>query len=292
MRDAHAIQRLLTLRQFPGLGEAELGELATVARNVTEHELVAGELVAHAGARLPAIHLVLEGRLASADFAHTWGARQLFGGYEVIAGRPAAADVRAITRTRTLRLTAADYVEILEDNYGLLSSVRRSLARRLLRPGSVGFHPSPIVPDRGTTQPLGMVERLMVLRRHAPLAKGRIQALAALAQAADEVRLPAHARIVTAGELPADLLFVLDGALRSARGVLVAGGTIGALEVFGEVPHGASIDAVTPVRALRVPAAAVFDVMEDHTDFALAIVARLANEVLDAQATPVDEDVN
>jgi len=292
MREPHAIQRLLTLRQFPGLGDAELTELATVARNVTEHGFAAGELVARAGTPVPAIHLVLEGRLATLDGRHAWSARQLFGGFEVIAGRAAAADVRAEVPTRTLRLRAADYVDLLEDNYGLLSAARRLLARRLLALGRTGFRASPVVPDRGGVQPLGLVERLVVLRRYAPLAKGRIQALAALAQASEEVRIPARTSIVTRGAPADDLRLVLDGALRTPRGVLVAGMALGGLEALAELPHAESVETVTAVRALRVPSAALFDVMEDHTDFALAVVARLANEMLDAHVPPVDEDVN
>lgn len=290
MRNSHAIERLLTLRQVPGLADAALTELATVERNVREQRLARGAIVARAGARLPAIHLVVDGRLASSNGAHAWGAKQLFGAFEVIAGRVAATEIRAEVPTRTLQLSAHDYLELLEDNHGLLASARRLLARRLLATGHQGLPAMPEIVAATGPGSLGVVERMFVLRRHAPLAHGRIQAVSALAQAADEIRFPAHARLVEDGEAVHYLMVVLDGALRTSGGVLV-GGAVGALEILGEVPHDGAVDTLTPVRALRVPAAALFDVMEDHTDFALAIVAKLASEVLDGQHG-VEVDVN
>lgn len=292
MRDAHRIERLLTLRQVPGLAEAELDELATVERNVSEQRFARGAVIAHAGARLPAIHLVTEGRLVASDGTQAWGPKQLFGAFEVIAGRVATTEIRAEVPTRTLRLAARDYLEILEDNHGLLSSARRLLARRLLMLGVQRQPGLPEVIDRRDAGALSLVDRMFVLRRHAPLAKGRVHAVSALAQASDEIRYAPNQRLVGDGERVEHLVVLLEGALRTSSGVL-AGGAIGVLEILGEVPHTGTVDTLTPVRALRVPAAALFDVMEDHTDFALAIVARLASEVLDAQqAAHGDLDVN
>lgn len=292
MRKSEAIERLLTLRQVPGLADAALTELATVERNVREQRFARGAIVARPGTRLSAIHLVVEGRLASSDGMQLWGPKQLFGAFEVIAGRVAATEIRAEVPTRTLQLSAHDYLELLEDNHGLLASARRLLARRLLATGHDGLPARPEIIDARGPGSLGVVERMFVLRRHAPLAHGRIQAVSALAQAADEVRFPAHARLVEDGDAVSHLIVVLDGALRTSRGVL-AGGSIGALEILGEVVHDGPVDTLTPVHALRVPAAALFDVMEDHTDFALAIVAKLASEVLDAQhATRAEVEAN
>jgi hypothetical protein len=38
---------------------------------------------------------------------------------------------------------------------------------------------------------------------------------------------------------------------------------------------------LTPIRALRFPNAALFDVLEDHTDLALAMVESLAGALVD-----------
>src|SRR5690242_10646190 len=63
MPDLHpfALRRILALRQFPVLCDAELGELALFAENVAEVTLPAGIAVATAGSQLTALHLVLDG---------------------------------------------------------------------------------------------------------------------------------------------------------------------------------------------------------------------------------------
>jgi hypothetical protein len=53
------IQRMLTLRQVPGFGDADLSELATIAENLVERTFVAGATVASPATRVPAIHLIL-----------------------------------------------------------------------------------------------------------------------------------------------------------------------------------------------------------------------------------------
>ncbi|HSK02543.1 MAG TPA: cyclic nucleotide-binding domain-containing protein, partial [Kofleriaceae bacterium] len=87
------------------------------------------------------------------------------------------------------------------------------------------------------------------------------------------------------GEDADGLLVILDGVAREARapgpGIVAPGAVLGALELLAERPYASALDAVTAVRALRLPRAALFDVMEDHTDFAIALLGRLAGELLD-----------
>ncbi|CAN5902489.1 hypothetical protein BH11MYX3_BH11MYX3_15780 [soil metagenome] len=43
---------------------------------------------------------------------------------------------------------------------------------------------------------------------------------------------------------------------------------------------------MTPVRALECPNTVLFDVIEDHTELALAIISNLAGEILDWPPQP------
>ncbi|MBA3394225.1 MAG: cyclic nucleotide-binding domain-containing protein [Deltaproteobacteria bacterium] len=292
------MQRLLTVRQFPGFADAELSELATLAQNVVEHRFAAGARVVEANSRITSVHFVVEGRLMSTDGKQAWGAREPFGALEVLAGRTSPVAVVAATDTRTLALATTDLAEILEDNYSVLASARRALARRLL-----DIHAGAPLASHHATRPhapmaaspahgLGMVERLMVLRQQMPFAKCRIQALAALAQAAEEIRLPANTSLQRIGEAPDGVIVILEGAARATwpglgSHVLVPGQSVGALETLAMVPHAHAVETVTAVRALRTPAAAVYDVMEDHTDFAINVLGRLANDLLDTVATGI-----
>ncbi len=158
------------------------------------------------------------------------------------------------------------------------------LAGRLLGLGAAPLARPRALAD-GLGGPLGMVERLVVLRAQPPFAGASIQALSALALATEELQLPARSPIHRAGEDADGLLVILDGAARISRpvgpGIAAPGTAIGVLELLAERPYEDAADAVTAVRALRLPKAALFDVMEDHTDFAIALLGRLAAELLD-----------
>ena len=280
------VERVLTLRQFPGFDEADLSELAIVAENVVEHTFEAGAEVIAAG-RPPALHLVIEGRLVGQTSRQTWNQHEVLNATEAMAGRRTREAVIAEIPTRTLRLSAKDFAEILEDNFGFLSNVRRALARRLL---AVHVAP-PLTPSVDEVDPppdtLGMVDRLIMLRALMPFAKGRIEALAALAQASEEVQIPAHTQLGAIGEPATCLLILLEGSASCARTgappeIVGVGHAIGALETLGEVPFTTTIRTVSAVRALRCPGAALFDVLEDHTDLALGMIESLSGSVLDA----------
>lgn len=289
------IQRMLTLRQVPGFADADLSELATIAENLVERTFVAGSTVATPAARVPAIHLILEGRLESATARHAWGPRDLFGALEAIAGRTVPDRVVATSETRTLQLSTTDFSEILEDNYTVLSSARRMLARKLAEVGRTLAHrPRVLVDD--VPGPLGLVDRLLILRGQLPFARASIQALSALAQATEELHFPAGSPIHRAGEDADGVLVILDGVARIHRAggrakspdVLASGAAIGALETLGELAYATDVDSISALRVLRLPSAALFDVMEDHTDFAIALVSKLASELLDLAQLPAD----
>jgi len=283
------IQRMLTLRQLPGFDDADLSELATLAENVVERRFAAGATVAAPASRLPSIHLICEGRLAEISSGRAWGPRQLFGALEAMAGRAVRGRVVAVSETRTLQLAAADFIEILEDNHGVLSSARRTLARRLIAQGAA---PGGALPAGAgaLAEPLGIVDRLAILRAQPPFAEVSLQGLATLAQATEELRILARSPICRAGEDARGIFVILDGVARASRangpGVLAAGAACGALEVLAERPHASGVESVTAARVLRVPDAALLDVMEDHTDFAVALLGWLAGALLDLARPP------
>jgi CRP-like cAMP-binding protein len=294
MRDERPIsmRRLLTLRQFPGFADAELSDLANIAENGFETTFVAGDVVAEPG-HLEAIHLVMEGSLAGG--ARSWTTNQLFGLFEVLAGRPIAHRVVATTRTRVLSVAAADFSEILEDSYSVLHSARKALARRLLFIERNGQRiPPPSTPFTLADLPdhkLGMVERLIILRQQMQFASGRAQALAAIAQASEERRFPANVVVADIGEESAGSTVVLTGLIRATRSdgesiVYGPGDGFGALSTMAALPFDRAFQTMTPVRTLFTPARALMDIMEDHTDYALGLISRLAARLLDLEIEP------
>ena len=289
-----AVQLLLTLRQFPGFAHAELGELATVAENVETRSYAAGEPVISGPPPRTgsALHLVVEGKLVSPESGKAWGPHDVLGALEAIARRHRRETVIADVPTKTLRLGARDYREILEDNFGLLTIARRSLARALLAAGPHGI-PAVEQPDPVPDRPLDMVERMIVLRTRMPFGRGRVEALAALAQAAEEVRLPAGTELAAAGELATGTYVLLDGTVSGGASgspfVLGRGQAVGALETLAESPFAHRVTARTAVRALRFPGAALFDVLEDHAEFALALLEHLAAALITLGVEPASD---
>lgn len=283
------IQRMLTLRQFPGFGDTELPDLAAVAESLVDRTFRAGTQIADVGDRAPMIQLIVDGRFEAPASGHAWGPHQLFGSLEALAGRPFDERIVAVRDTQTLQLTTSLFAELLEDNYDLLASTRRVLARRLL-----AFPPSLLAGPEGPfdrfLEPLGMVDRLLILRSAMPFASANIEALATLAQLTEEERFAAGSYVHRLGEETLGPMIILDGSVHiqqpTASHLMGGGSTIAALETLAELPHLANITAVTDVRVLSLPGTGLLDVMEDHTDFAIALLVRLAEMLLQLQRLP------
>lgn len=281
----HVLRRILGLRRVPELAAATLGELAALAENAEDVWFAAGSRVHERGARANAIHVVLSGGLATGDQRSE--PFQLWGLVDVLAKAARPAPVVAVAETRAIRLAGRDFVEVLEDNFGLLVLVLRDLAAQLAaRAASAPRHALPF----GTfSHPLGMVERLIVLRTLAPFATARLQALASLAQLSEEVQWPTGGVIARAGTAVDSLLVVLDGAAVARDGdgqtsAVHAGHAIAGLEALAGTWHPATVEATTPVRALRTGTSALLDVLEDHVDLGLAILTRIAAALVETPA--------
>ncbi|HEY5924178.1 MAG TPA: cyclic nucleotide-binding domain-containing protein [Kofleriaceae bacterium] len=282
------LRRMLRLRKFPPFEHADLDELATIAENLVETTLPAGSVIATPGSRLRSIHLILDGRVETRN--QSWGAHQAYGALEVFADREVTQTAVAATPLHTLQLFARDLGEVLEDNYGVLLATVRELAARVLALAP----PPPRRPAIAPTGTLGLVERLIVLRHQLPFASARLQALATLAHASDEIVLPANTVMTRAGETATSAFVIISGAAASTHGgdteLLAAGAPIGYLETLANLRYRTTIETRTDVRALRSRGSAILDVIEDHTDVGLAMLATFASTLLDRPAGSVAGD--
>jgi CRP-like cAMP-binding protein len=276
------LRRMLTLRQFPLFAKAELDELATMAENLRPAHFAAGSLIAPANALVPTVQLIVHGQIASKS-GHTWHAREVFGALEVAAGRTLTAAAVAATDTDTLELPATDFSDVLEDNFGVMQSALHELASRLLASAPPPARPVPIASSEG---PLGLVERLILLRQQLPFTAARLQPLAMLAQASEELRYSKGEIVATAGEPATAGLVLIEGTLQARRddGVvhtLVRGQHFGFVETIAGANHSYTLEATSPLRVLASPGRAILDVLEDHTDVGLTMVTAFASALLD-----------
>lgn len=272
-----SLRRVLALRQFGPLAGVELHELAMLAENLVETTLLSGNRLVAAGARMPALHLIVDGKIEAGG--DVFGPKQVYGLLEVLAREPADAPAVATVDTRVFRINAGDAREILEDNFGLLRAILGELCGRMLEHGyDFGFG-SPAAPfgDRMT-----LVERLIALRQHSPFAGARLQALTAVAQLVEQRRWQPGEQVVEAAAPAETIMFVLDGALRAGTNVVQPGGAIGILEAFANVAHATTITAETATSTLSCPAAALYDVLEDHADLGLSMMSTLSRRMLAA----------
>jgi CRP-like cAMP-binding protein len=270
--EAVVLRRVLALQRFPLFQGVELAELATLAQNVVETHLRPGDVVAMPGARIAAAHLVLEGCIASAPpAATTWHAHDVFGAIPIFAERPARLRSTAIAPTRTLRIDADDLAELLDDNHGILVASIRSVAERL-----AGSRPRPRAPLHGPLGPLGLVDRLFLLRREAPFARAGVRSLAALAQAAQEVTWEVG-ESVAAAERGGVLV---EGELRGHAEVLRAGDSFGWIEMLAGKSHDGELVAASHTRALASTGASFLDVIDDHPDLGLHVLSAMSRELL------------
>jgi CRP-like cAMP-binding protein len=291
MPDLHpfALRRILALRQFPILCDAELGELALFAENIAEVTLSAGTVIASAGSRLSALHLILDGEIAALGTRNrAWRSRQVFGALEVLAERNVLAGAETTVETTTLQLLAPKLSSRLEDSFGVMRAALRGLAAQARASSARGSQAAP-----PAVRSLGLVERLLVLRQQTAFSGAPLESLVALAHASDEVALPAGTVMTQAGDAGTSSYVLIEGASRASHAsgaarVLGPGDAIGHLEILGQLPYDETIEALEPLRALKIEAPDLFDVIEDHTDFGRAILATLAGQLLDALASPIN----
>jgi CRP-like cAMP-binding protein len=276
----HVLRRILALRTFDVLGTAELGELAMLAENMTDATFAAGSVIAPAGARLRALHFIVDGEV-STPRRERLGARRVFGVLDVFARRELAAPALAIRDTRTFELQAADVTDILDENFGVLRAMLRELASRVV--GRV----LPATPFVGSlARPLGFVDRLTLLRRQH--ASATFDALAMLAHASEEVVWTPGTVVARAGDVATAAYTMIEGDVHAsgdgATRTLRAGDSIAMFETLAGAPHGLTFEARTSVRALKQSGASILDVIEDHSDLGLAMIGELARMLTESQA--------
>lgn len=282
MRDTpQVLRRILSLERFAIFASVDPDELATIAENLVETTLRAGTVVTEPGSWVGEIQLVLEGRIDERPHGHSWGPYHVHGALEILASRRAKYRAVATTEVRMLRMSAGDVGEVLEDNFGVLRATLRELAARASMESLKPHAPLPPLPSQ-----LGLVERLIALRHQWLFAGSHLQALTALAHASEEVTLPAGTVIAKAGEGASDAYILLDGEVLShglaSSSVLRPGASIGHLALLAGAGHLATVETTGLTRMLRSSASSILDVIEDHTDVGMAMLAAMAGALLDA----------
>jgi CRP-like cAMP-binding protein len=271
------------LRTFEAFRDLTPGELAAVAEHVRKRLFRKGALLFPLGQVVRSNHFVVEGRVAivrEGKQIRFFGPQSVLGGLAALTGEPETQQFIALEDTETLELLRDDIQDVFEDNFRIFQGVMRAITRAVLevrrRLGpSAGFapvtNPDPVRP----VGELGLVEKVFFLRQTMSFAQTRIEALADLAQEAEDLTLPAGQVLWRAGDVSDHALMLISGivACETDDGVqkfkFDPGSTVGGIDALANMPRWYQARAETPVRTLRVDTQRLLDVIEDNIELGM-----------------------
>ncbi len=139
------------------------------------------------------------------------------------------------------------------------------------------------------TGSLGLVERVTALHRVDLFAGVPGRVLAAVAEAAAEVRAEPGTVLIEEGAVEAHLFAVVAGRVRVHRGEQTLleqgpGATVGELAVLVPQPRSASVTVVEPALLLRVDKAVLDDLLFEWPELAESVIAALVARLRAAAA--------
>jgi CRP-like cAMP-binding protein len=130
-RQLHLVDRVMLLRGVPVFARASIQTLASLAELATELRADSGELLAPRGEPKRRLLIVASGEVsATCEGAPTFTGR--FGRGALVCGALAVGEttdyeLRATVQTRALAIAREDYLDVMEEHFGLLRSTLRAL---------------------------------------------------------------------------------------------------------------------------------------------------------------------
>lgn len=255
-----------------------------------ECEVRAGQRLFTAGEPLESLYFMQDGRVRfTRDGRPSWilKGRWVLGGFEVLGDRAATHTATALEDFYGMRVSAAAWVDMLEDSPQLARSAVLNSSRAVtaleerVPTGDALSADDASLASMVPSETMSLVDRLALLLDVRMLRLAGVQALADLAAVSDEVSFAAGALVVEQGVEQEHLIRIVDGEVLAQRespvtvrrqgpGELVCGTAI-----LGHVVDGWHARAVTPTRAISFPIEALFDLMEEHFDLVRSVLAAL-----------------
>jgi CRP-like cAMP-binding protein len=217
----------------------------------------------------------------------TFGDRSLVGVVDMNAWRPHRRNCRTTRPTRLLVGRSTAWLDIMDDDPLMgekaIYFFSLSLHTSWLELGHL-LPPEPIAPEIGLGSPLAIHQRALVLRDTALLARASTQAIASLAQVAEELTFPAGAPIFARGDAERALYAVASGVVvltpPSHRFVRIgprrflspSASLCGRLGDF-------SAHAESSVLILRIREEDYYDQSDEHPELTRAAMAHMATEL-------------
>lgn len=128
------IEKVIFLQNVDVFSEVPTEQLAYLAAIAREVSFAADEVVYREEASSDAMFLVVEGRvrLQRGDTpVTTAGPREAFGTWALFDDEPRVATATALEPTEALRISRADFLDVLADNVRVTEGVLKAIVRRL-----------------------------------------------------------------------------------------------------------------------------------------------------------------
>lgn len=285
---------MVAMRRFPGASELHANELSVLASVARPRRYPVGRALAIEGEPMNAISLLIRGAV---EVRHPAGVVERADGHAAIGTLSTLArdarglDCRATEDTLVLSVSLEDLEDVLEEVPSFLAHllryvVERGRVRPWLRPEATpraGLSRTP-----PSERPFDLVERIFHLRTSPPFARASIDAVAALADVAREVRLVAGRSLFRRGEAANTAFLLVTGELdvesAGTRARYVPGDLVGDTEMFSTGAHEDEAKAAGPVVLLALDRGPLLDVCEDHVDLGIELLRWESAAVLAGRA--------
>ena len=216
----------------------------------------------------------------------TFGERSLVGMVDMMAWRPHRRACRTTRPTRLLRGRSTTWLDLLDDDPVMGEGAIYNFAQRLhtlLEELGHLLPPDPIASQAALSSPLALYEKALVLRDTPLLARASTQAIASLAQVAEELTLRPGEELFASGVAERSLYALASGVVALRFGERMA--RVGPLQFLA--PAAALAGRLVAYEARAESAAIVlqireedyYDQSDEHPDLARAAMAYMATEI-------------
>lgn len=292
MHQLEITERMIRLRGVPFFRSMPAGELAQLASTLRLRSWTKGEVILSEDAPPTSFVLVGTGRVGMTRKGRRIGTVRAPGGVGFLSYlAQAAGGTHCVAESfvEGYEVTASVIDEIFEDHFAVLFGSLRWIAARLL-PEMQQQTPPPFEPPKLPMEhligdrPLGVVERIFLVRRMRAFARANVNTLAAMVKRMEEVRVPEGTVLWRPGDAS-----VVDGAQFIVKGRaslswddgrkvqrLGGGYVVGGLEsILGE-PRWNTFTVDEDCVILRGKRDVIVDMLEDDHELARTFLAQLS----------------
>jgi CRP-like cAMP-binding protein len=286
------LERMLELKKLPTYGTLPTEELAVLSELTRERYFPKGARLLAEGEPVPAVYVVLEGKVEARRQGRVVGTVSPGGGIGalgLLSGDPYALDAVALEDTLALEMETEAMFEVFEDRFAILHHILQDLCRQLISQQlELRMDPSVFVrPGRPFPVPgeLDFVERIFLLRRMEVFRSASINALSELSRALTQVSVAPGTVLWRVGEAALSSFVVVSGRVRCRAANEVTfevgpGFPLGTLDAIAQVPRWFDAVVEEPLVSLQGPAETLIDVFEDNFDLARLFLANLARALI------------